>query len=176
MRNARGNRLDLALGFRVYPDWVPGLRISQLANRVGVATSTVRYYERVGLIPNPSRTPSGYRAYDDDARARLVFITRAKRLGLTLDEIRELMTVWDGVNCSATQVRMAALLVAKRLEIAEQIRELELFAEQLDEVHTALVTSSGPVTCSTDLQCCAPDLPEVPVRLLIAGAGSRLQP
>ena len=50
------------------------LRISQLAERAGVSTSTVRYYERIGLVPMPSRTPSGYRAYEPQAEARLLVI------------------------------------------------------------------------------------------------------
>src|SRR5882724_72163 len=107
----------------VYGPSMDGLRISELAERAGVSTSTVRYYERIGLVPMPSRTPSGYRAYDPQAEARLLFITRAKRMGLSLEEIGELMTIWDGTNCGATKDRLVSLLDAKRAEIAAQIRE-----------------------------------------------------
>ena len=71
-----------------------GLRISELARRVGVPTSTVRYYERIGLVPGPARSSSGYRIYDADAATRLLFITRAKRLGLSLEAITELVGIW----------------------------------------------------------------------------------
>ena len=57
------------------------MRISELAERVGVPTSTVRYYERVGLVASPARTASGYRDYDDDAASRLLFVTRAPTSG-----------------------------------------------------------------------------------------------
>ena len=147
-----------------------GMRISEVADRVGVPTSTVRYYERIGLIPEPARTHSGYRAYDAAAEARLLFITRGKRLGLTLDEVRDLMIVWDGTNCSATQVRMAELIAAKRADIVARIHELEQFVEQLDGVHAALSASAGPETCSADLQCCAPGVPDRPVALLRSAA------
>ena len=146
------------------------MRISEVADRVGVPTSTVRYYERVGLIPEPARTHSGYRAYDAAAEARLLFITRSKRLGLTLDEVRDLMVVWDGTNCSATQVRMAELVAAKRADIVRRIHELEQFAEQLDEVHAALSATAESETCSADLQCCAPGVPDRPVALLTSAA------
>jgi len=75
-----------------------GARISELADAVGVAPSTVRYYERIGLVPAPERTSSGYRIYDSDAEARLRFIVRGKRLGLTLAQVRELLGVWDRTN------------------------------------------------------------------------------
>ena len=59
------------------------MRISELAEHVGVPTSTVRYYERVGLLGAPGRTGSGYRDYDEDDAARLLFVARARHLGLS---------------------------------------------------------------------------------------------
>ena len=140
-----------------------GLRISELARRVGVPTSTVRYYERIGLVPGPARSASGYRIYDVEAETRLLFITRAKRLGLSLDAIAELVTVWDGTNCGATQARVAALLDAKREEIAKKIRELEHFAVQLADVQKRLAAGGAPNECGPDLSCCTPNLHEVSV-------------
>lgn len=143
-----------------------GLRISELAERVGVPTSTVRYYERIGLVPAPTRTASGYRDYDADAEARLLFITRAKRLGLSLEETAELMTVWDGSHCTATQEHLVGLLDAKRASVAEQIRELEHFAEQLAAVQRKLVASPEREGCAPDLDCCAPDMSSAEVTFL----------
>ena len=71
----QGQGLDPAPGCKVYRGRV---RISELAESVGVPTSTVRYYERVGLLALPARTPSGYRDYGEDAAARLLFIARAR--------------------------------------------------------------------------------------------------
>lgn len=159
--------LDLEPGFRVYGAVMDGLRISQLADRAGVSTSTVRYYERIGLVPMPNRTPSGYREYDRQAEARLLFITRGKRMGLSLEEIAELMAIWDGTNCGATKDRLVALLDAKRAEIAEQIRELRSFEEQLADVQRTVAGSPTPSTCDTDLECCAPELHDVSVTVAI---------
>ena len=142
---------------------VDGLRISELAERVGVATSTVRYYERIGLVPAPGRSASGYRLYDAATQARLLFITRGKRLGLSLEEIADLLAIWDGTNCDAAQERLSALLAAKRAEIGEQIRELERFADQLVEVEARLLMTPAVEGCAPDLACCAPELPPSPV-------------
>ncbi len=67
------------------------LRIGELAERQGVSTATLRYYERLGLLGRPDRTASGYRTYDHDHEERVRFIVRAKALDLSLDEIRALL-------------------------------------------------------------------------------------
>lgn len=143
-----------------------GLRISEVAERAGVAASTVRYYERIGLVPGPARTPAGYRAYDAAAEARLLFISRAKRLGLSLEQIAELLGIWDGSNCAQTQDRVVELLAQQRAEIAQQIHELERFADQLAEVESRLVAAAAPATCDPDLSCCAPELAGEPIPLV----------
>lgn len=156
---------------------VNGLRISELARRAGVASSTVRYYERIGLVPAPARTASGYRLYDPEAEARLLFIARGKRLGLSLEEIADLVTVWDGTNCGATLERLLGLLAAKRAEIVEQIRELERFADQLAAVEARLVETPALEGCAPDLACCAPEISATPVSLSAGRpAGSVLPP
>lgn len=132
------------------------MRIAELAEQAGIATSTVRYYERIGLMPNPSRTESGYRSYDDDASARLLFITRAKRIGLTLDEVADLLTTWDGVNCAATQERVGQLVEKQRTEVLAQIGEMKRFLRQLDGVRAALEETPPLATCLPDGSCCIP--------------------
>jgi len=75
------------------------LRVGDLAAAVDVSTDTIRYYERAGLLPAPQRTPGGYRAYGDEAIDRLRFIQGAQRLGLRLDDIRDLLAVRDTGMC-----------------------------------------------------------------------------
>ena len=108
-----------------------------------MATSTVRYYERIGLLAVPARTASGYRDYDEDAAARLLFITRARRMGLSCEQITALLPIWDGTNCGAAQERVGQLIDEKQAEIAERIAELEQFAAQLDAVRAALEAASA---------------------------------
>ena len=69
------------------------LTIGQLARRAGVGVETVRFYERKGLLEEPSRRPSGYRQYDEGVVDRLRFIRRGKELGFTLGEIKELLSL-----------------------------------------------------------------------------------
>lgn len=133
------------------------VRISELADRVGIPTSTVRYYERIGLVADPERTTSGYRDYDDGAASRLLFITRARRMGLTCEQIAEVLPIWDGVTCGPAHEQIARLVEAKRTEIDERIQELQRFADQLDEVGAALAAAEPPAQCRTDLTCCVPE-------------------
>ena len=69
------------------------MTIGQVAERAGVGIETVRFYERRGLIPRPTRPATGYRNYPHDAVARIVFIRRAKELGFSLKEILELLSL-----------------------------------------------------------------------------------
>ena len=144
------------------------MRISELADRVGVPTSTVRYYERIGLMGAPARTGSGYRAYDEESATRLLFVTRARHLGLTCDQITELLPVWDGANCAAASERVGRLIDDKQAEIAARITELQTFAGQLDDVRASLEAAPSPGACRTDLSCCVPAGPTefVPVDLV----------
>jgi DNA-binding transcriptional MerR regulator len=145
------------------------VRISQLAETVGVPTSTVRYYERIGLLGAPARTASGYRDFDDGEASRLLFITRARRMGLSCEQIAAMLPAWDGSDCAAAQERVLSLIRRKQAEIAERIAELELFGAQLESVRVTLEVSPPPPTCRTDLSCCVPETSSgpVPVELTI---------
>jgi len=139
------------------------VRIAELAAWVGVPTSTVRYYERIGLLASPARTSSGYRDYDEAAAARLLFISRARRMGLSCDQITDLVPIWDGTNCGAAQERVTQLIDEKTTEIAERIAELESLAAQLEQVRGALSSATPPETCRADLSCCVPETAAGPV-------------
>jgi DNA-binding transcriptional MerR regulator len=71
------------------------MRIGELADRLGVTTKSIRFYESIGLLPDPARTPSGYRDYAEVDAERLTFIKTAQRLGLSLDEIGEIIAFRD---------------------------------------------------------------------------------
>ncbi|MGH8927505.1 MAG: heavy metal-responsive transcriptional regulator [Acidimicrobiia bacterium] len=73
--------------------------ISQVASEVGVRSDTIRYYERVGLLPLPDRSPNGYRSYSENDVERLRFIRGAQRLGLKLRDVRELLAIRDKGVC-----------------------------------------------------------------------------
>jgi DNA-binding transcriptional MerR regulator len=144
------------------------MRISELADRAGVPVSTVRYYERIGLIPGPERTDSGYRDYDEDSATRLLFVSRARGLGISCDQIAELLPAWRGTNCDSARDRIVSLIDEKRTEISARIAELAGFAEKLKEVRDSFDSEPAPTSCRTDLSCCVPATAGafVPVELL----------
>lgn len=141
------------------------MRISELAELAGVPTSTVRYYERVGLLASPDRTASGYRDYGEDAATRLLFISRARRMGLSCDQVTSLLPIWANTNCGATQVRVTRLIEEKQAEIADRIAELEQFSAQLADVRARLEAEAPPPACRADLSCCVPEPTGVPVAI-----------
>ena len=78
------------------------LTIGRLSARTGVHVETIRYYERIGLLPAPPRTEGRHRAYDRDHAQRLIFIRRARELGFSIEEIRALLRLVDrgGLACA----------------------------------------------------------------------------
>ncbi|MBA2366605.1 MAG: heavy metal-responsive transcriptional regulator [Actinobacteria bacterium] len=99
------------------------LKVSDLAGRVGVTPDTVRYYERLGLLPKPGRTPSGYRQYEEGLADRLRFIKGAQRFGLRLEEIKELLDIQDRGSCPCGHTQK--LLRARVEEVDEEMRRLK---------------------------------------------------
>ena len=84
------------------------MRTSQLADRVGVNTQTLRYYERIGLLAPPPRSPAGYREYPDSAVRVLRFVKRAQELGFSLADVEQLLFLADGGPHSCERARTLA--------------------------------------------------------------------
>jgi DNA-binding transcriptional MerR regulator len=99
------------------------LTVSKLAQRAGTSPDTLRYYERIGLLPEPERSPSGYRLYGESAAERVQFIKRAQRFGLRLEEIGELLRVRERGLCPCGHTRR---LLERRM--AELDQEMETLA------------------------------------------------
>ena len=115
-----------------------GLRIADVARRSGFSAATLRYYEEIGLLPSPPRTNGGYRAYDDRTLERLAFITRAKQLGCTLEEISDLAMAWEGGQCGPVQDRLQSLVAAKLADAHARIVELMTLTAELQQAAAAL--------------------------------------
>lgn len=110
------------------------MRIGQLADAAGLATQTIRFYEREGLLPTPVRGPNGYRVYDDATLNRLTFIRTAQASGLTLSEIRSIVDLRDEGDVPCTHV--TGLLSAKLAEVHARRRELDALATELEHLLT----------------------------------------
>jgi DNA-binding transcriptional MerR regulator len=108
------------------------MKIGEVAKLSGVGIETIRYYEREGLLQEPQRRPSGYRLYDASTLKRLEYICRAKELGFTLAEIRELLELSFTANAGHVHIRQRA--VAKISAIEEKIRSLQKMRRSLRSI------------------------------------------
>lgn len=105
------------------------MRIGELAERADVTTKTIRYYESIGLLDEPDRTPSGYRSYGDDAVGRLRFVRDAQASGLTLTEIGSVLKIKASGDRSCEHTAM--LLERHLTEVEAQIARLTAARDEL---------------------------------------------
>ena len=132
------------------------LQRAELARRTGCNLETIRYYEKTGMMPDPPRTASGYRIYDDSHVSRLCFILRARELGFSIEQIRGLLDLVDGgtQTCAEVKDRTEQHLADVRAKIVDLQRIEKVLAE-------------------TAAQCSGKDVPECPVLEALA---SELRP
>jgi MerR family mercuric resistance operon transcriptional regulator len=117
------------LDFLNQEDVMRALSIGALAKQTGITVEAVRYYERVGLIPRPPRSTSGYRRYPETTLRRLKFIQHAKNVGFTLRDIRELLSLQASPDAGCADVRRQA---------SRKLAEVEARIEALGEIRAAL--------------------------------------
>jgi len=108
------------------------VKIGELANATATKVETVRYYEKIGLLPPPARTAANYRAYGSEHLARLSFIRRARDLGFTLEAVRELLTLSDDKSqpCEAVD----AIARTHLIDIDRKVADLTALRTELDKV------------------------------------------
>lgn len=119
------------------------LSVSELASRTGISPDTVRYYGRLGLLPETGRTGAGHRYYDEAALERVRFIKGAQWFELSLEDIRELLEVFDEEACACGHTRDVVL---RRIAAIDEQRA------RLGEIRAALcrVLGEDPVTATND--------------------------
>jgi DNA-binding transcriptional MerR regulator len=118
------------------------MRIGELAAQLGINSKTIRYYEGIGLIPPAPRTPAGYREYSSSDAARLTFIKTAQRLGLSLEEISEILRLRDRGEAPCAyvrevidhQLRSIDQRIAELHRLRSELRELGAAADDIPEV------------------------------------------
>lgn len=109
-----------------------GIAIGALARATGTKTVTIRYYERIGLLPRPSRTAANYRSYGHSELARLSFIRRARALGFSIDQVSALLELSDCREKSCTSVD--ALAQAHLASIDSKIADLRALRRELADL------------------------------------------
>ena len=105
------------------------MKIGALAKTTGLTTKTIRYYELHRLLEDPERTESGYRMYGEGDVERLEFVKKAKRIGLSLEEIREILVIHEQTQSPC--VHVLALLDRKLENVDDVIKDLEDFRREL---------------------------------------------
>jgi MerR family mercuric resistance operon transcriptional regulator len=120
-----------------------GRTIGGLAKAAGVSVETVRYYQRIGLVPEPPRARGTIRRYAPKTLARLRFIRRAQGLGFTLDEVAALLALSDGEHCAETR----ALGEKKLALVQRKLDELAAIRAALDDLVTQCAQGSRGKGC-----------------------------
>ena len=125
--------------------------IGELARSAGVKTSAIRYYESMGLLLSPQRSNVGYRLYTEHHRSRLDFILRARALGLTLDEIGEIVAFSERGEAPCTHVDR--LICSKIAEIGTKIEQLRRLQGELQALHEQAQALTLPITSEGNCVC-----------------------
>jgi DNA-binding transcriptional MerR regulator len=124
------------------------LKIGELASKSGLSRDTIRFYERQALLPEPQRTPAGYRLYNQDVTDRLSFIKQVQTLGFSLTEIRDLL---DGYHDESECRHVASLLRQKIAELDQKMQKMQtlrsLLSAYLAECTTALTNGRAQEGC-----------------------------
>ena len=126
------------------------MRIGALAELSGLSAQTIRYYESIDLLPEPDRTPSGYRDYTADIAERLRFIRDAQACGLTLDEVQTLLSMKDAGLATCEHTR--AFLDRHIAEIDTQLERLHAARAEMLELATR-ARGLDPANCTDPNRC-----------------------
>lgn len=139
------------------------LTVGEFARQAGVTPKTVRFYEEIGVLPPARRGPNGYRRYYEQDVNQLLFIQRAKALGLTLDEIQKLIPVAENGRCSLTRAELHAILERKIADCTLRIDALVAFRADLEDAAQRLLRDDVGERCCPIDSAFAPDCGCVPV-------------
>lgn len=108
------------------------MKINELAARSGIASKTIRYYEEVGLVPEPARSANGYREYGDKDVERFVFIRRCRELQIPIDKLKKLVAVQ--VDQEASCIEVDSIIHDQLERVKEARRELALLEKSLSSL------------------------------------------
>ena len=131
------------------------MRIGEIASVAGLSTSTIRYYEKIGLLAPPPRNESGYRDYSEADARRLRLIAQARMLSLPLDEVRQLTAFAVDGRCGPLRGELLQALRKRAADTRRQIRELRSLQRELDRACAELANSSCPSPPESGTSSCA---------------------
>ncbi len=126
------------------------MKIGQLAERTGVSTKAIRYYEDIGVLPEPERAPNGYRDYTADAANRIAFIQDAQSAGLSLIEIQAILELRDSGDSTCGHV--IGSLERRLSQVDRQMAELERTRRRLGDI-IERARELDPADCDDPIRC-----------------------
>lgn len=112
--------------------------IGKLASETGCNIETIRYYERIGLLPEPPRSAGGQRLYGEEDTKRLIFVRRSRELGFPREDVRNLLNYVEGGDYTCTEIR--EITVDHLGEVRRKIKDLRQLERALKEM---VVTCDG---------------------------------
>lgn len=127
--------------------------IGDLARETGTKAVTVRYYEKIGLLPIPPRTSGNYRAYGDDHMRRLRFIRRCRELGFTLEQVRAMLSL--SADAARDCADVDRITVEHLAEVEEKIADLQRLAKELRRLSNCC-KGGGPVADCRIIEALSP--------------------
>jgi len=119
-----------------------GLTIGALSRRTRVNVETIRFYERIGILPKPPRSAGGHRIYGDHELMRLGFVRRGRELGFSLDEVRGLLSLVDGGRYTCAEVK--AITLGHLADVRRKIADLRRLERTLADVASKCKGSKVP--------------------------------
>ena len=126
------------------------MKIGQLAEHAGVSAKTIRYYEGIGVLPEPERAGNGYRSYDPAVVERLAFIQDAQSAGLSLAEIQVILDLRDSGESTCGHV--IGSLEARLIDVDRQMEDLKRTRLRLEEI-ISRARSLDPAKCNDPNRC-----------------------
>lgn len=118
------------------------MKIGQLSAQTECKIETIRYYEKIGLLPTPGRSNGGYRIYDEDHLKRLSFIRRSRDLGFTIEEIRALLNLVDKKNYTCCEVK--AITMQNLESVRQKIADLKKLEKTLSGIASQCAGDTTP--------------------------------
>ena len=129
------------------------MTIGELASASSVPPRTIRFYETKGLLPPPKRSPSRYRLYGSDDLKRLTLIRRARSLGFSLTEVRNLVRLAEHEQCGSFQGKIAQSMIRKLGEVDQMIEQLNQTRRELEKSVKSLSQQDGGDCQEAMLEC-----------------------
>src|SRR5918995_742311 len=126
------------------------MKIGQLAERTGLSTKTIRFYEDIGVLPEPDRAPNGYRSYTPAMAERIAFIQDAKSAGLSLLEIQMILDLRDSGEPTCGHV--VESLRSHLREVDRQLAELKRTRSRIEEIMER-ADALDPADCTDPNRC-----------------------